>query len=271
MLVASYLNRIGFKETLRVDKETLYRIQQAHMRAIPYENLEMHLGRKHILDEGAFVDKIIGMNRGGWCFEMNGLLTHVLDKMGFKVTRVASCINRENRGDEGFGNHLIGLVDLDKRYVIDVGLGRGPLFPYPLEEGEWSEDGVHFRLEQRDDRWWRFHNHEGWPSHDFTEEPRNLDWFQEQCTWLQTDSLSTFVNYVIVMRRIGNKFQALFDTNHCQWSGTTMTERSLQTIEEYAAVMTALLGQDLGAELKTLWTKANENAQKRAQAETKTL
>jgi N-hydroxyarylamine O-acetyltransferase len=237
------------------------------MTAVPYENLEMHLGRKHILDEKAFATKIIEKNRGGWCFEMNGLLTNILKQIGFEVTRVASCIEREKRGDEGFGNHLVGLVDLDKRYVVDLGLGRGPLSPYPLEEREWSEEGFQFRLERLDDRWWRFHNHEDWPSHDFTEEPRDLTWFQKQCTKLQTNTLSTFVNWAIVILRTRNGFECLTDTEFIQNIDNTKTKETIQEQADYAKIMRGLLGQDLGDEVQTLWMGAKERSHRRAQAE----
>ncbi len=269
MLVQSFLDRIGYTGPSRVDLKTLYGIHQACMSAIPYENLEMHLGRKHILDDDVFAGKIIGQKRGGWCYEMNGLLTNMLKEIGFKVTRVASCIEREKNGDENFGNHLVGLVDLGKRYVVDLGLGCGPIFPYPLEERQWSENGFQFRLERLDDRWWRFHNHEGWVSHDFTEEPRDLSWFQGQCTKLQTNPQSLFVNLAIAARKTEDGFDLLADTRFYRTSSNTKTKEQLQTMEEYTSVLKTILDQDLGEEAKILWKNAVERTRIKAQAEEK--
>jgi N-hydroxyarylamine O-acetyltransferase len=160
-------------------------------------------------------------------------------------------------------------VDLETLYGIHLGLGRGPLLPYPLEERQWSEDGFQFRLERLDDRWWRFHNHDGWPSHNFTEEPRDLSWFQGQCTRLQIDSQSLFVNLAIVIRKTKDGFDLLADTRLYRASNNMETKEQLQTIEEYARVLTTLLDQDLGAEVQTLWANATERTRIKAQTEEK--
>ncbi len=61
----------------------------AHLRAIPYENLDVQLGRPVTIGRDAVLDKVIGRGRGGWCYEMNGVLGWALEQLGFKITRLA--------------------------------------------------------------------------------------------------------------------------------------------------------------------------------------
>ena len=158
-MLDDYLARIGHNGPLRIDAETLSAIHRAHITAVPYENLELQLGRPNVLAEEAFVEKLVKRRRGGWCYEMNGLLTRALRELGFSVTRVGGAVAREILGEAALGNHLVGLVDLERRYVADVGLMDGPLDAFPLEARSWREGRLEFRLERLDDGWWRFHNH----------------------------------------------------------------------------------------------------------------
>jgi len=239
------------------------------MAAVAYENIGMHLRRRFVMEEHSFVQQIIEEGRGGWCYQRNGLLTAVLQKIGFKVTRVGSCIKRDTLGEDAFGDHLIGLVDLDKRYVVDAGLGLGPVDPYPLEEREWQEGGFHFRLERLDERWWRFHNHEDWIGHDFTEEPRELGWFKNQCCRLQDDETSYFRNNAIVVSWSPDSgFQVLAEDRHSRHHNGTSARRQIQTEEDYANTLTGLLGKSLGSGIITLWTGVRARSVAREQSET---
>jgi N-hydroxyarylamine O-acetyltransferase len=264
---SEYLDRIGFAGPVRPDEATLRALHRAHLEAIPYENLEIQLGRENALAEPAFFDKLVARRRGGWCYEMNGLLTTVLREIGFRVTRVAGGVGRQVRGDEMVGNHLVGLVDLDRRYVVDVGLGDGPLEPFPLEEGEWCEGALRFRLERLDDGFWRLHNHQHGQaqSFDFSEAPRELDSFADTCTLLQTADFSTFVNFAIVMRRTATGGRTLRDATYIEVDGRAdeRTEREITSRAEYAALVSDLLGHDLGAETDTLWRRVESRVRDR--------
>jgi N-hydroxyarylamine O-acetyltransferase len=195
MLVNEYLERVDFDRAVSPDLDTLVALHRAHLLSIPYENLEIQLGRENSLSDRAFANKLIRERRGGWCYEMNGLFSAVLREIGFSVSRVGGAVARDLQGDESIGNHMVVLVDLDRRYVADVGLSDGPLEPFPLEQRCWKERGLEFRLEKLNDGWWRFHNHEHGlaPRFDFTEEPRMLDWYQAKCTELQSVDHSPFV------------------------------------------------------------------------------
>ena len=263
-----YFARIDYSGPVRADFATLVALHRAHLAAIPYENLEIQLGRKNVLAEEAFIDKLVRRRRGGWCYEMNGLLTTALREIGFTVTRVAGGVSRDVIAEQAVGNHLVGLVDLDRRYVADVGLGDGPFEPFPLEERTWTERSMTFRLERLDASWWRFHNHaHGFaPTFDFTEEPRGLGWYQDMCTLLQTADFSPFVNNALVIRRSEDGVRALRETTLVTVANGTKTERPIETRDDYVGVLTELLGTDLGREADSLWIKVAARVRERAAA-----
>lgn len=266
MSLDAYLERIGWDGPVAADLATLTGVHRAHILSIPYENLEIQLGRENRLGEGHFVEKLVRQRRGGWCYEMNGLLTWALREMGFAVTRVGGAVARDLLGEGAVGNHMVGLVDLDRRYVVDVGLGDGPSEPFPLEERAWSEGAMAFRLERLGDGWWRFHNHEHGlaPRFDFTEEPRALSWYQPMCTTLQTADVSPFVQLALAMRRTERGFVALRDVTGIEVVDGRKEERTIVSAEAYRARLLRILGEDLGGHVDTLWRIVAPRAARRA-------
>lgn len=266
----AYFERIGYGGPTRTDFETLAAIHRGHVTAIPYENLEIQLGREKTIGEGAFFDAIVERRRGGWCYDMNGLLTTVLRELGFTVTRVGGAVARKLIGDDAVGNHMVGLVDIGGvRYVADVGLGDGPVEPFELTEGSWAEGPLGYTLERLDDGWWRFHNHAHSlaPTFDFTEAPRTLDWYRPVCARLQVDPRSPFVNYAMAFRRTPDGARSLRDTTLFEVTGASGTERQIDDENEYASLITELLGCDLGEEITRLWSAAQARAAARAAAD----
>src|SRR5437667_9501302 len=70
--IAAYLRRIGYTGPIVPTLETLREIHRAHLLAVPFENLDIPLGRQIACDEDIFVCKIVERRRGGFCYEMNG-------------------------------------------------------------------------------------------------------------------------------------------------------------------------------------------------------
>ncbi|MGH8179696.1 MAG: arylamine N-acetyltransferase family protein [Steroidobacteraceae bacterium] len=80
-----YLARIGYAGTPRPDLDTLRALTQLHPATITFEAIDVLLGRPVDLSPGAIQAKLVDGGRGGYCFEQNGLLKHVLEKLGFAV------------------------------------------------------------------------------------------------------------------------------------------------------------------------------------------
>jgi N-hydroxyarylamine O-acetyltransferase len=203
MDLQAYLDRIAYTGPLAPDLATLRALHRAHLLAIPYENLDVQLGRRVTTDPADAYDKIVRRRRGGWCYEMNGLLGWALGQIGFPVTRMAGAANREITDDSVIGNHLVLLTQIDGQpWIADVGFGDGSLEPFPLAEWEGPVAGFPFRLSKLDQHWWRFHNHPhgGAKSFDFQVEAADPAVLAGRCDWLQSSPDSGFVLNLVAQR-----------------------------------------------------------------------
>ncbi len=158
MKIGRYLSRIGYNGTTANSISTLQALHRAHLLAIPYENLDIHLGQRLTLDLEHIYAKIVEGGRGGWCYEMNGLFAWALQELGFTVAMLGSTVGAPAQG--GVGNdldHLILQVQLDQPWLVDVGFGNAFIEPLPLIPGDYQQGWMTFRLEQGADKWF-FHN-----------------------------------------------------------------------------------------------------------------
>jgi N-hydroxyarylamine O-acetyltransferase len=135
MDILGYLHRIGYAQLVKPNLETLSGLQRAHMLTVPFENLDIGLGRPIRIDERSIWEKIITRNRGGFCYELNGLFAWLLNQIGFDVTHLNARDYHEE--DDAFGidfDHLTLLVRIpgeSTRWLVDV--GRGDTFTRPLD------------------------------------------------------------------------------------------------------------------------------------------
>src|SRR4029078_11594867 len=97
----------------RADLATLRAVHRQHLERIPYENLDVQFGRRLSIEIETIFEKIVSRGRGGWCYEMNGLLGWALEEIGFKVTRMAGGVMRATLGDGNLRNTLVLRVGLD--------------------------------------------------------------------------------------------------------------------------------------------------------------
>jgi len=195
MRLADYIERIGYQGPLAVTHECLAGIHRCQALAVPYENLDVQLGHPLDQDIARIYDKIVRRRRGGWCYEVNGLLQWALQTIGFDVMRLSAGVHRRERGDAVMGNHLVLQVTLERPYLADLGLGDGIRDPIPLEEGRFRQGGLEFALERLADGHWRFHNHASGnpPTFDFRREPADEGQIATQCRYLQSAPDSSFV------------------------------------------------------------------------------
>jgi len=142
--VAAYLHRIHYRGPLAPTAETLRALHLAHHLAVPFENLDIHLGQPIILDEARFYDKIVRRRRGGFCYELNGLFAALLRELGFDVTTLSARVIDTQPGMIGPEfDHLVLLVQLEERWLADVGFGDSfrETAPSPGRAGAMDQPG----------------------------------------------------------------------------------------------------------------------------------
>jgi N-hydroxyarylamine O-acetyltransferase len=267
MDLQAYFDRIGFTGAPRADFATLAKLHRAHLESIPYENLDVQLGRRVGLEPAAIFDKLVTRRRGGWCYEMNGLLGWALDEIGFSVTRLAGAVMREAIGARAIANHLVLLVDMDGPVIADVGFGDGAVEPFRLREGAFTQYGFGYRLELRADGWWRFHNHAegGAPYFDFQLASADPLALAARCEALQTDPASPFVANAILQRRFADRVEAMVNSERRVVRSDDVESFDISDVDEYRSTLLGVFGLDL-PEAVALWPRlAGRTAPGRAQ------
>src|SRR5262245_15176377 len=160
--LARYFERIDHRGPVAPTLENLDGIILAHLGHIPFENVDVLLGRHIELEPASIERKLIAEGRGGYCFEQNTLLCHVLESLGFRVGTLAARVRLGRpRGTVAPRTHLFLRVELPEGpFLVDVGVGGlSPTSALRLEldavqqtpheprrlvaEGEW--DGLRLR------------------------------------------------------------------------------------------------------------------------------
>jgi N-hydroxyarylamine O-acetyltransferase len=173
-------------------------IHLAHLYSVPFENLSIHNKEKIVLSDEWLYNKIVERRRGGFCYELNGLLCWLLRKIGFDVDMLsANVVNAQGEFGRDF-DHMTLLVRLDKRYLADVGFGSSFLEPMLLNSREPQPqlDGSSYRIikdgdalilqSQSDSGEWN-------SQYRFALTPYIYKDYEEMCVWQQTSPESHFV------------------------------------------------------------------------------
>jgi N-hydroxyarylamine O-acetyltransferase len=193
MDIAAYLARLACTGPSSPSPAALSALHLAQLFTVPFENLD--IGRRSIvLDEAAFFEKIVQRRRGGFCYELNGLFAVLLRELGFRVTLVSG---RVATSTSGFGpefDHLALLVDLDERWLVDVGFGDSFLEPLRLDSRDVTIQGKReYRIDAADGEWTVLRRETRWePQYRFTAEARALADFSGMCVYHQTSPHSSF-------------------------------------------------------------------------------
>lgn len=261
MKLDAYLERIGFHRfdfgaPLAADLRTLNALHRAHQLAVPFENLDVQLQRPVSLDAAASYAKIVERRRGGWCYEMNGLMGWVLKQLGFDVTRMSAGVMREQAGDVRLGNHLCLLVRLEGQpYLVDVGFGGSLLEAMPLKASTVEQAPYRLGFSQTSDGYWRFAElaPDGDPfTFDFRAEPADEALLATKCDYQQFDATSSFVQNLIVQRRAGDAHWSLRGRVLSAVRPTGVEKRLLSSAAELVSTLHERFDLDV-PEAASLW------------------
>jgi N-hydroxyarylamine O-acetyltransferase len=252
--LSAYLRRIRFHGSVRPDLATLGAIHRAHQYVIPFENIDVQLRRPVGLDLEANYDKIVCRRRGGWCYELNGVMEWALKEIGFEVMRISAGVMRAQAGDAQLGNHLCLLVYLDQPYLIDVGCGGSLAQPLPLRASEREDSPYHLGLSELGDGYWRFAEiaHGDPFSFDFRVAAADEALFARKCQFLQTDPASSFVQNLVVQRRTADTHLSLRGRVLAAIHATRVDKRLLKSADELVATLRDSFDLDV-PEAATLW------------------
>ena len=243
MNLKRYFQRIHYSGSTEPTLDTLSALQRHHVLSVPFENLDVQLGTPLTTDIEAAFDKIVMRNRGGWCYEQNGLFGWALSTLGFRVTRVAAGVRRDERGDKALANHLCLLVQLpdtgESTYLADVGFGGSMIRPIPLAEFQHRQDPFRIGLRQLDDGHWQFQEttSEDSVNYDFLATPGDEEALAQKCSQLQSDPESSFVLNVVAQQRTPDTHLSLRGRVFTRTSASGKESKTLQSGDEFVAAL----------------------------------
>ena len=142
--------------------------------------------------------------RGGFCYELNGLLLELLAALGYSVRRISARVYGAEGNLRPPYDHLALVVDCEGQWLVDVGFGDAFVAPLSLTTAEPA------RQRDREYRTTLDHGHldyasktpdGAWaPQYRFTLEARRWAEFEPRCAFHQTSPDSHFTQKRVVTR-----------------------------------------------------------------------
>ncbi len=246
--IGAYLARIEYRGPVAPGAETLRALHRAHLLAVPFENLDIHLKRPIVLARDRFFAKIVERRRGGFCYELNGLFAELLRVLGFRVDLLSARVHSSSGGFGPEFDHLTLLVHLERRRLVDVGFGDGFREPLCLDEpGPQLQDGMEYRLDQTGEEWTLLQRDAdgAWaPQYRFTLQPRRLEDFAAMCQYQQSSPDSHFRRGRVCTRILPGGHVTLSDRRLIVSEQGRRVEQNIDGPDAFAAALLAHFGLD---------------------------
>ncbi len=268
MTVEGYLARLGLSAADGPSAEALTALHLRHMERVPYENLEIQLGRPTTVDYAESAQRIAA-GRGGYCFHLNGGFGLLLDALGYRVARHRGTVQNSLETEPARHlNHLIlhvhdlpGDDNPEGSWWVDVGLGGDGLTrPLPLREGRWEDGPYAYALERSPvygDGWRLLQEPAGsWVVADadaVAPERAEIDAAHER---LSTSPESGFLTTATFQRREAARVDILRACTLTRIDAAGTRHTVLERRDEWSAALTDLFHVELGPdERRLLWEK----------------
>ncbi|WP_375402092.1 arylamine N-acetyltransferase [uncultured Sphingomonas sp.] len=259
----AYLERVRLPVRPTVDEYGLRAVQHAHRLAIPFENLDVILGRDIAIDGDAVFAKLVTARRGGYCFEHNRLFLDALAALGFTARPLLARVwlgvtEAPPRA------HTLALVGLDEGdWIADAGFGGSYAPPLPLADGAEAAapDGARFRLARDASHGWMVLREgdpantdgrdtaPGWrPQYSFTQDPVWDADLVMGSHWAATALASPMRRRPIVSIVLPHGFATLAGAEYRRSAADAQTAGSITDPRVYRMRLSMMFGIDLSAE-----------------------
>ncbi|MGH3959579.1 arylamine N-acetyltransferase family protein [Mycobacterium sp.] len=255
--IAAYFARIAYSGPVDHSLRTLTALVAAHVRRIPFENLDPLLGIPVTeLHPQGLMDKLVRRRRGGYCYEHNNLMRYVLEDLGFRVDALAArVVWMSPLGLEGpptAQTHqalAVRIPGIDDVFLVDVGFGGQTLSsPLRLTAGPIQQTPHEpYRLRTHDrgyvleamvrDRWQ--------PLYTFTTDPTPLIDLEVGSWYVSTHPASIFVTGLSAALVTDDARWNLRGRNLAVHTGGDTERIRFDTAEQVLEALTERFGIDL--------------------------
>ncbi|MBI4768743.1 MAG: arylamine N-acetyltransferase [Deltaproteobacteria bacterium] len=238
--IESCLERIGYRGPTEPTLDTLGGLQKAFLLKVPFENLDIHLGRRISLSSESIYRKIVSRKRGGFCYECNILFFDLLVRLGFRVDYLSARMVKGGSLTPEY-DHMVLLVQLKSDYLVDVGNGQSCREPLRINGSNGSaSEGYTYRVGSHgQDYALYFQQPEGaWtPRFQFTLTSRDRAEFSDMCHYHQTSPDSIFTKYRLVTMATPEGRITLADRQLSITKGAERQERGINSEDEYLEIL----------------------------------
>ena len=163
-----YLARLGIDGRPDPTYDALVDLHRRHVARVPYDNLDIMLGRPNPTTPTTSLERVAGGGRAGYCFHQNGALETALRELGYAVRRLHGHVwfREEHRFAPDLNHLVLEVRDLptdanpDGRWWPDAGLGEGLPDPLPLVAGRHGTGRHTVELGDVTDDGWSYTHHE---------------------------------------------------------------------------------------------------------------
>lgn len=237
----AYLDRIDFNGDLAPNLTLLNSLHLTHARRIPFENLDILLGRPIQVDLTSIQKKLVHDRRGGYCFEHNLLMAAVLTRLGFSVRQLAARV-RLGSDQLRARAHMLLMVELDEQpLLVDVGFGaQGFQRPLPFEPGKvFHRFHWPYRVVPENDIWvLQSQSENSWVDlYAFTLEPQYWIDYKVANHYVSTHPDSMFAQALIVQRATPEARYSLHNFALSIDRGVSFSTRTLRNQGELIGVL----------------------------------
>lgn len=202
MDIYKYLNRINVQEQQPTVKY-LKTLQYAHLIKVPFENLDVIRRQPIYLNVEKIYDKIVRNNRGGYCYEVNGLFQWLLNALGFQTYLVGATVMRPSGEFAKSNTHVGIIVTLDQPYLVDVGFGNAQLQPITFDGKTYTDVSGTYKIEKHDTKYYdllREQDNSWRILYRFSLEQKELKDFHEGIVYNQVSEQSTFTHTDLISK-----------------------------------------------------------------------
>lgn len=132
------------------DFDLLCAMTQRHVATFPFSSVNCRLGIELPLDFESLFRRIVVEQRGGYCFEHNGLFYQVLQELGYTPQLYLARVIYDRNTHPGLTHRISVIRSREQNYLVDVGFGpMGPRLPIPFCAEQTCDGDRVFRVKEK--------------------------------------------------------------------------------------------------------------------------